>query len=138
MRGNIIFAILVLGVLSFSCGKYEEGPMFTILTKKSRVVKAWKIDKYFKKGQEFELPDSLKNNTRKYKKDGTVVFRNYGMDDIKGKWQFYKEKEYLITEFKYHDEVFMEKALILKLKQKEMWLEVDMEGTSIEYHFVEN
>ncbi len=137
MRGNIVFAILVFGILSFSCGKYEEGPMFTILTKKSRVVNTWKMDKYFTKGQEVELPDSVRNNTREYKKDGTVIFYNHGMDDIEGEWQFYQDKKYLLTEFKYNDETYMEKALILKLKQKEMWLEVDMNDTPIEYHFVE-
>lgn len=137
MQGKIVFAILVFGILSFSCGKYEEGPMFTILTKKSRVVNTWEVDAYFKNNKEIELPDSLANNTREYKIDGTVIFYNHGIDNIEGEWQFYQDKEYLLTEFKYNDETYMEKARILKLKQKEMWLEVDMNDTPIEYHFVE-
>jgi hypothetical protein len=48
---NKIIRITTLIILFFSsCKKYEEGPSFTLLSKKSRLANTWRIDSYFENG----------------------------------------------------------------------------------------
>ena len=39
------FALSVVAVSISSCGKYEEGPKFTLLSKKARITNTWKFTK---------------------------------------------------------------------------------------------
>lgn len=38
-----IFAFLFIAAFLFSCGKYEEGPGFSLLTKKNRITNVWNL-----------------------------------------------------------------------------------------------
>lgn len=43
MSSRNILTLLLPALLLFSCGKYEEGPNFSLRTKKSRLVGEWKL-----------------------------------------------------------------------------------------------
>ncbi len=56
LSGLFLALVMVMSTLTFqSCGKYEEGPAFSLRSKKSRLVNKWKIDKLYKNGVEEQL-----------------------------------------------------------------------------------
>ena len=53
MKKNILFIIIVLAIAS--CGKYEEGPIFSLRSKKNRLCREWRLDKGYLNGEESEI-----------------------------------------------------------------------------------
>lgn len=135
MKKFFLYAAIIGSILFISCGKYEEGPLVSFLPKKSRLVNTWEIEKILKGKSEIVIPDSLLRNTREYKNDGTVIFNNDNEGTIEGDWEFYDKKKYIITTIYQNDEMYKEKARILKLKNKELWLEIDYTTYVWELHF---
>lgn len=123
-----------------SCGKYEDGPNFSLRSKKSRLVNTWVIDKAFRDGVDFT--EEFKQDNQDYqidiRKDNTTISSVYNdmtgeIEETKGKWEFSKDKE----EVKFKDEVtgqeFSEK--ILRLTNNEYWAELDFGFAKLEIHY---
>jgi hypothetical protein len=68
MKYLSLLSLAILFVLS-SCNKYSEGPNFSLLTKKARVVNDWLLDGYTKDGT--ELYDQGYEDNLSIEKDGT-------------------------------------------------------------------
>ena len=103
-----------------SCGKYEDGPNFSLLTKKARVAGDWDVKSM---GSEvltaeygisfnFEKDGSMKYN---YTANGTV------QDSYSGSWDFTSDKEELVLTVDGESIVFD----IKRLTNSEMWLDDD-------------
>jgi hypothetical protein len=107
-----------------SCGKYEDGPNFSLLTKKSRVAGDWELKSI---GGE-----SYGNVSMDFSKDGSLITTftySYGgqsyTETYSGSWEFASDKENIslnidgdITELE-----------IKRLTNKEMWLDQDVTET---------
>ncbi len=94
--------LLFIGIVAmfFSCKKYEEGPAFSLLTKKSRVSNTWELDKYYENGvdktndavsafKDFTL--FIDKNNMKYSKS----FSAFGLIPYgeTGSWKFTSDME---------------------------------------------
>jgi hypothetical protein len=97
----IELTVLSLLVLA-SCGKYEEGPKFTLESKKSRLVGNWNVTSVKKNGVEQSLPGTSVEYD--IKEDGTyiqrlviTVFGQNFTDDKAGTWKFSPDKNFLLT-----------------------------------------
>lgn len=96
MKKVICFLMLiVLTGVTTNCKKYEEGPAFTLLSKKSRIDNTWKLDKYYENGND-KTSDALNvfkdftlvidKNNMKYSKSFTALgILPYGEP---GSWKF--------------------------------------------------
>lgn len=127
---------LVLLAMTFvlgSCSKYEEGPAFSLRTKKARLAGEWKADKYIdSNGNEENAND---DGTIEFTKDNTFIVKS-GNFSTTGTWEFTKDKEYLETEFTYTSGgvtvTETNESKILRLKNDELWLE-DEDGDQTHY-----
>lgn len=130
---NLFLAATVVTILNFqSCSKYEDGPAFTLRTKKSRLLGEWELVKLsdengavifpssdndyeihmeFEKDGDFELGYT-------YEEDGTP----YSLSSV-GEWEFSSDKEELKVDY-FGDKVVWE---IQRLTNKELWFE-DVSG----------
>lgn len=131
-------SILILLALS-SCKKYEDGPVFSLASKKSRLVNVWKLDKVIHNGVEQALTADDKDDKYEFTKDGkykvTVINGSFSYT-IEGTWEFDNNKEHIITSFTYNNITYTDTTKILRLKSKELWTE-DRSGNDIfEYHYV--
>ena len=110
----IFFGLLFL----FSCGKYEEGPKFSLLTKMNRITGTWEIDEITHNGEETDTSDEYINIEVTFVKDGTGYY-DFFMSFLGSKtkiatadlsWEFTNDKEYIKTtveEIEFN-EVFLE------------------------------
>jgi hypothetical protein len=100
-----------------SCGKYEDGPKFSLLTKKSRVAGEWEVKSVGSQvlGADYGL-------IMTFDKDGSMRYTyTYGNESYSyaGSWDFSSDKEDLVITLDGDVETFE----IKRLKNKEMWLD---------------
>lgn len=129
---SILFVFSVLFVLA-SCNKYEDGPSFSLLTKKARLTNTWKVDKYVDQNGNSSSPDSSDNGTLEFKKNGDVTITNSGLS-VTGSWEFTKDKEYVQISYSAMGSTSSTEAKILRLKSKELWIQDP--DTKMETHYV--
>ena len=126
IAGGLLTAVSV----SPSCGKYDDGPGFSLASKKSRLTGTWELDKVkYSDGSLGNL-----NNVSidvEFDKDGdftirsTTTYTNYGSNDSytytnSGEWEFSSDKEEI--EFDPNDGGDYEWE-INRLTNKELWVE---------------
>lgn len=126
MLNNRHFSILVVFlsclVITSSCGKYEEGPEFTVLTKKQRLIGDWKIVEAMIDGQAQNV-DDYSDYTLTFERDGTARI-TYGALTHKGTWEFIEDKTKLRTLDLTGQTA---EPTIIRLTNKELWLK-DADG----------
>ena len=99
MKRTIQSLVLVLA-LAFvmpgmqSCKKYEEGPAFSLRTKKARLVNKWKVTAFTVNDN--NALDLVKDYTYEFKDDNTVVITD-GSNTTEGTWEFSDDKSNLIV-----------------------------------------
>jgi hypothetical protein len=123
---KLIIALCTLTFISTtiltSCKKYEDGPAFSLRTKKARLQGDWKIDSFSIDGVDYT--DDFKNlyganYTWDIEKGGE--YRITGTDPDKGSWKFGEDKDDVY--FTSDDPGSQEEAYrILRLANKELWL----------------
>jgi len=126
--------ILAFGLsLAFTgCKKYEEGPMFSLASKKARVVNIWKVEKVIENGQ-VVTSLMLLTSSWEFKEDNTFVITNGTFTDT-GTWDFDSKKENLL--FTITGSSTVEEVEILKLKSDEFWFKIADGTDTEEYHLV--
>lgn len=138
------FVLAVLSAFVFaSCGKYEEGPSISFLSKTARLVNTWKIDKKYKNDTEESLTDDDKDDYFEVMKDGVykMTIVTVGVSsEFTGEWDLDDTKENLITSYTYtigsSTVTVKDTTKILRLKSNELWVE-DVQGSdTYQYQYI--
>lgn len=115
-RTNVVFGlmlvILTMAMMS-GCGKYEDGPSFTLTSKTSRLEGDWKLFKY--DGQEVSTPWNTtfgKNGSFKE----VVVVLNVPVT-YEGTWKFLDGKESILIDI----QNYTKEIRIRRLTKDEFW-----------------
>ena len=113
------------------CKKYDDGPTISIMPKKMRLDRTWKVEKTITAGQ---TTTGSNDNTVQFKGDGTVIssmILGSGTFTNNGTWEFGSKKETIrITYGSSTSE-----ATILRLTTKEFWIK-DNSFPETETHFI--
>lgn len=156
----ILTLFLITAGTFMSCGKYEEGPAFSLLTKKSRLSGTWEISEVRQNGtliEELNTSELIveitfeKDNTGKYEFFAMFFTNRIKFFDAEFAWEFTSDKEDLkITidestiniiqigedQFEFETDEFVDffnmEAKILRLTKDELWLEEVMEEAEVE------
>ena len=119
MKKFLVLALL--SVIAVSCGKYEEGPGFSLISKKNRVTNTWVLSKVEVNGQD-ETPQSSSYTLKMTLKEDETLSANYTVLTIPftttGTWAFNSDKSALILT----DNSGTSTNTILRLTNKEMKL----------------
>jgi hypothetical protein len=119
MKKFLVLALL--SVIAVSCGKYEEGPGFSLISKKNRVTNTWVLSKVEVNGQD-ETPQSSSYTLKMTLKEDETVSASYTIFTIPytttGTWAFNSDKSALILT----DNSGTSTNTILRLTNKEMKL----------------
>ncbi len=126
----MLVAVAMMGTAAMtitSCGKYEEGPGFTLLTKKARLTGVWDVKSYVdENGTTYADND---DSTVEFTKDGNATFVSPSFSiSITGKWEFSGDKEDLVVTV--DGDVTTSK--ILRLTNTELWTQ-DADGDIAKY-----
>ncbi|MEN9943524.1 MAG: hypothetical protein RLZZ91_1525 [Bacteroidota bacterium] len=128
------FAMLFL----VSCGKYEDGPDFTLRSKTARIAGSWTLEKYMVDGVDLTSQVTAADLaiSFKYDKDGSYSEVTYLSGQVastnSGTWKFSLDKENLVVAYT-NGTVYAQK--ILRLTNSELWLQETYGGDVTETHF---
>ena len=117
MKTTMMLAIFGL-VLLTGCKKYEEGPGLSLRSKKARVANLWKVDYAYDFKDSVIITSDFAGETWEFSKDGNFIERENGTVDKTGSWEFVSDKEQIKIKFSLSTDTYV----IVKLKEKEMWL----------------
>ena len=98
-RMKNIFALLFISIFLLSCGKYEEGPGISLLSKKNRITNVWSLSSKITNSQ----TTNLSNTTWKVeiKDDETynaqATYLGIPFLNESGIWKFSTDKSQLLT-----------------------------------------
>lgn len=133
----ILFAVVAF--VAASCGKYEEGPSFSLASKKGRLANVWKLEAKYDNGVEQTLSSEDKDSYVEFTKDGKmlVTWVTSGQSiTVNGTWEFDDSKENIITQTTFIGTTEKDTLEILKLKSNEFWV-VNTDGSDkSEMHYV--
>ena len=110
---------VIISLAISSCGKYEDGPGFSLLSKTARITNKWEL-----KSVDGEVEAGLV--VLDLKKDGSMSINEDGYI-IDGSWEFSNDKEDLSLTF-FGQEIDLK---IRRLTNKELWLENELEDNEL-------
>lgn len=130
MKKHILTLSMALAVLFIvsSCGKYEEGPGFSLRSKTSRLTGTWKFEKIFENGTEVTIDESTATMRMEFKKDGTGTMSGTFLTitvSMNLEWEFASDKENIrirTQEYGTTNWEEWEESEILKLTNSEFWI----------------
>ncbi len=133
---NKIFYVPLVCVMLVSCSKYENGPDFSLLSKKERVANHWTVSEATHLSG--DAPD-FHSTYVKYQlnigidKNYTISYRPGGIGDYceMGTWVFNSDKTHLITTSASGEIVDYH---ILRLSKNELWVRFSNDGNEWELH----
>ena len=104
---------VIISLAITSCGKYEDGPGFSLLTKTARMTNKWEL-----KSVDGEIIPAGEI-VWEFKKDGEATISYGGLGTETGTWEFSDDKEDLFLEFDGDASTLK----IRRLTNKELWVE---------------
>lgn len=143
MKSIYKITLFIICISFASCKKYEDGPAFSLMSKKARLSNIWKVDTYYLNGQD---------KTTEYRllvvREKLVIYQSGNFDyselsnwtwavpNYTGKWIFVNNKEDL--EMISDNPAVKTKTLkIVRLKNKQLWLQEQVSPDSlVEYHYL--
>jgi hypothetical protein len=133
-------AIFAIALMFSGCGKYDDGPKFSLASKKGRVVNVWKIEKYIVNGTEIPADPSWENSSTEFTKDGKVIdtWSSGGvtLTSSTDTWAFGSKKETLEITSTSGSVSVTTAYKILRLKGNELWTEETDGSNKYEVHMV--
>jgi len=103
-RLKLSLILLAFALLISSCGKYDDGPFFSIYSKTERVTGYWFFD-LVKEGGVDKTEDYIQHTLELYKNGTAVWNKGYQNNDQfnpimhSGTWQFRNNKENILMKF---------------------------------------
>lgn len=126
-----VFALTLTAAGISSCGKYEEGPGFSLMSKKARVTNTWKLTKVEVNGQDNTPSESSYSFTVTLKDDETLSASQTIFSlpyNVTGTWAFSSDKANLILTANSETSTYE----IIRLTNKEMKLrQIDAGDTTV-------
>lgn len=125
----VLIAVATIGITG--CKKYEEGPAFSLRSKKARVVGKWKVEKAWDNGTDITSTYDALNYRLEFKENGDLVLsRTVAGITVTStqKWEFSSDKEKIIIidgSTRYENQ-------ITRLKNKEFWIKAVNPTTDID------
>jgi hypothetical protein len=132
-----LLSIVFFFVLSFSsCQKYEEGPGFTLRTKKARITGEWRLTRVV--DEDFNGSSPNEQLSWYIYKDGSIEIEQFGGSwggniSVTGKWEFLDEKETLSLSMQ--GEYFSGDYKILRLTMNDLWILDETPSGNFQYRF---
>tara|TARA_B100001564_G_C20566986_1_gene636485 strand:- start:602 stop:1009 length:408 start_codon:yes stop_codon:yes gene_type:complete len=122
---NTIAALALITIISYGCSKYDDGPGFSLRTKKGRLTGEWKlVDVNYSNGQSPNLFDY--DIIWTFERDGdfeeTYEYGSYSYS-FEGEWEFEDDGEEL--KISRNIDNYTETFEINRLSSNELWIEVD-------------
>jgi hypothetical protein len=130
-----MFAIFAMALMFTGCGKYDDGPKFSLASKKSRVVNVWKKVKEIDNGVETPVDPNWANESMELTKDNKVVDTyisgSVSMTVSTDTWAFDSKKTSIIISSSGYNFTYK----ILRLKANELWWQFSSGTSTYETHY---
>ena len=125
--------LLAIMFTATSCGKYEDGPNFSLKTKKARITNKWRpVNVYFNGNEQTIIDDGDIFIEISKNSDYRTFYENrYFTLDFSGTWEFFDSKKKIILTL----DTSADTLTILRLTKDEFWVLNPKTGGDWETHY---
>lgn len=116
MKKTFLLCILIAGIF-MSCSKYEEGPEFSLISKKNRISKKWQFKEVIHIESSTDISGLYESKTWEFEKSGDFQ-EFFGTLGSTGSWSFSGDTDLKITKNSNTNTYG-----ILRLASDELWVE---------------
>ena len=130
-KKHIIVLFAFFMIFSFSCSKYEDGPKFSLRTKKQRIARSWKVEYSINLQNGIEHSADFNDWVIEFSKEGSFeqkIIYGEQQNSYSGSWKFIGENQ-LRLNFSNNAGKQTVFYTILRLSKKELWLKDSFEET---------
>lgn len=140
MKNTLIIALLACLTLG-SCNKYDEGPSLSLRSKSHRLCGNWSISETYVNNilQQASTPSSWTIEANGSCTRTSIDTYSQTETSVNGTWAFNNDKTIVdITwEIPSLSMTFVENWTVLRLKEKELWLETSLYGNIIQNRLIQ-
>jgi len=129
-----LLLFFVLAISLTGC-YYDEGPVMSLRTPESRLVNKWQYQKFTMNGT--DLMDSYRSSWVEFKKDKTAMFYEDSSYSYTAAWEFSDDFKTLYLNCSDSSNTWEMDYYILKLRDKELWMESDMGSVTMYIEMIE-
>lgn len=129
MKTTHLLIIMLTSVVLFSCKKYDDGPVLSLRTKKSRIANEWQFDQVVAPNGT-NITTQFANSGFELSKDGEYIITE-GISAETGQWRFASDKENLVLTP--NDNSSATLLMIMRLKEKDFWFSIEETDGIYEY-----
>jgi hypothetical protein len=131
---KIFMIFFTIAVFATSCGKYEEGPSFSMKSKTKRLSREWIVDKVIE--NEIEITSTYNmmfpNHTMLFLDYGSLK-ETIGLTEMAKGWKWGEDKETIIVSFSLLGVQRSDTFYIRRLTSKEFWYTVTLDNKNYEF-----
>ncbi len=125
-NNNIKTILLTAFIIISGCKKYEDGPYFSFRSKEERLINKWKINDIIINGS-LNDASGVSMIFIEYQKGNSVVFQftneSGEIETLKGSWKLTNDQKELHTDIEKGNNTYKKRQIIIRLKEKELWLQ---------------
>lgn len=134
MKKSTLFIAAWAVLLLVSCGKYEDGPGFSLLSRKTRVAGKWDLDKYFLNNvdETTSFMDGITSFEWKFDKDGDLTITasdGTNTQSSAATWAFANNDADINITYNGSTQTYK----ILRLTNSEFWFQITTFGETEEF-----
>ncbi len=119
---NLIVAALVFTMFLSGC-YYEDGPIVSLRSPKSRLVNKWKYEKFLMNGQDITNTYTSNSAWVEFKSDNSATFHESSTYEYYAYWEFDDDFKTLYLDCSDTSGLYWSQDYeILKLRNKELWM----------------
>ncbi len=119
------FLLLMMPALLLGGCYYDEGPVISLRTPENRLVNKWEYQKFRMNGQ--DITDTYRNSWVEFKSDKSATFFEDTSYTYYATWEFSDDFKTLYLDcIDDSGNVWSQDYYILKLRDKELWMESDL------------
>ncbi len=126
-----VFALFLFVIALNSCKKYDDGPMVSLMSRRSRLINEWKIDSYKINGTDFT--SLVSGYTETFKKDDSYSY-SWGILSGSGTWKFQNNAEQV--KLSGNDDQSSRTLFLTKLENDALWYYFIIGSDKHEMHLI--
>ncbi len=138
MKVKSFFLWAIILVMFSACGRYDDGPDFSLRSKKDRLSGLWQMQSLYQDGNDVSsnYSDLINSTQYGFYGDGNGIYFFRGWETYY-KWSFVDNKTKIKLSFTLPDNQIKENYwTILRLTNQELWVSIDDTLGYDEMHFI--
>ncbi|PKP18157.1 MAG: hypothetical protein CVU05_14170 [Bacteroidetes bacterium HGW-Bacteroidetes-21] len=134
MKSSLVYLLFIpFFILITSCGKYDEGPSLSLLSKKQRFTGTWELARFYIGENQIQITNKEEMTVNKNGTFTKSIIISTNSFNSNGNWEFSEDKESLLMKY---SATTTETWMIKRLSNRQLFAEFQTPSSVYRYEYV--